>query len=599
MSIFKIKKIISFFFLIIFLTSFILPFSVFAEESALSISADWDSSLINKSVLITATHTLGLSSLNPLAKVNFSSSPVWGGGFSETSCSPKAINTSVETCSVSFTPSKKGIYKINASFSDSISNTISIEAADAFLTATSEASVVIGKPTPIKVTTSDKTGEGKTVVFSFPQTALEQEGASLDKYACTLDENGSCSVNFSSTKAHLFGTVIYYKASGYVSGEIRIRVNGTDITAEEEKPKTEENYYPLANLPGLGETCTPSCDAENNCKTTCVKIAPNCDKNGKNCTPPMGFAGYLNIMIKIFIGICAILAMIMIVMGGIQYMTSGLVSSKQAAKETITNAILGLLLALGAFAILNTINPDLVNINLSKVQQATVTVLTREEIVLNNLKNNKVFKRGPYYEIIKTLVANRYPHCIMQANSQIESNGSTSKVIGHDENVTSFKTISRNPFINSGIKFSGTTFTKGSNVQNDDGSNQGTSLNPNDINLSLDTRFSHSVGMFGATFFGNNTIEECNKPGKHTVSCFHITDGSNTKIKDIYNNTNNADIKWATDFAFKGWNSCGKDPIRVFYYFANNCSTPTKGSAKEVIANQKLDLYNQCLKQDK
>lgn len=72
-----------------------------------------------------------------------------------------------------------------------------------------------------------------------------------------------------------------------------------------------------------------------------------------------GLGSYLNLMIKIFIGICAVLSVVMIVVGGLEYMTSELISSKQAGKERIEHALLGLLIALGAYALLFTINPDL------------------------------------------------------------------------------------------------------------------------------------------------------------------------------------------------------------------------------------------------
>ena len=68
---------------------------------------------------------------------------------------------------------------------------------------------------------------------------------------------------------------------------------------------------------------------------------------------------YLNVILKIFIGICAVLAMVMIVLGGIEYMTSELISSKESGKKKITGAIFGLILALGSYALLNTINPKL------------------------------------------------------------------------------------------------------------------------------------------------------------------------------------------------------------------------------------------------
>ena len=68
---------------------------------------------------------------------------------------------------------------------------------------------------------------------------------------------------------------------------------------------------------------------------------------------------YISLIIKLVIGISAVLAVVMIVMGGIEYMGSELISSKEAGKERIQNAILGLLIAMSAYALLNTINPDL------------------------------------------------------------------------------------------------------------------------------------------------------------------------------------------------------------------------------------------------
>ena len=83
---------------------------------------------------------------------------------------------------------------------------------------------------------------------------------------------------------------------------------------------------------------------------------------------------YLNVMFGIFIGICAVLAVIMIVVGGIEYMTSELVHSKEHGKERITHAILGLILALGAYTLLNTINPDLLKTDLKSLVPVTVVI---------------------------------------------------------------------------------------------------------------------------------------------------------------------------------------------------------------------------------
>lgn len=109
--------------------------------------------------------------------------------------------------------------------------------------------------------------------------------------------------------------------------------------------------------------------------------APLTDFNS-GITPanPNPLGSYLNLMIKIIIGLCAVLAMVMIFLGGIEYMTSEVISSKEHGKERIRNAILGLLVALGSYAILNTINPTLLstNINLPDVTLTDKTIVGGE-----------------------------------------------------------------------------------------------------------------------------------------------------------------------------------------------------------------------------
>ncbi len=91
------------------------------------------------------------------------------------------------------------------------------------------------------------------------------------------------------------------------------------------------------------------------------------------------FGVYFNIVMKIFIGLCAVLAMIMIVIGGVEYMTSELASGKEGGKKRITDALFGLLLALGAFALLNTLNPKLLDACLGNVTTATLNVISPED----------------------------------------------------------------------------------------------------------------------------------------------------------------------------------------------------------------------------
>ena len=72
------------------------------------------------------------------------------------------------------------------------------------------------------------------------------------------------------------------------------------------------------------------------------------------------------------IGLAGIIAVIMIVICGIKLMGSGSVAGKSEAKQCIWNAIFGILIAVGSWLLLNTINPLL----LKNDTELTVTTST-------------------------------------------------------------------------------------------------------------------------------------------------------------------------------------------------------------------------------
>ncbi|MEK7558619.1 MAG: hypothetical protein AAB507_02215, partial [Patescibacteria group bacterium] len=72
-----------------------------------------------------------------------------------------------------------------------------------------------------------------------------------------------------------------------------------------------------------------------------------------------GLADYLQYVFNLGIGIAIALAIVMIVIGGAQYLSTDAVFGKEEGKGKLTNALWGLLLALAAVLILNTINPDI------------------------------------------------------------------------------------------------------------------------------------------------------------------------------------------------------------------------------------------------
>ena len=110
------------------------------------------------------------------------------------------------------------------------------------------------------------------------------------------------------------------------------------------KPADDSTYHLLAPIPGMKEDFVDGSQQ---------------------------IGGYINSMFNIFLGLCAALAVIMIIIYGVTWMGTDSVFGKTEAKSKIGGAIGGLLLALGAWVILNTINPDLLG-GAINIKQASI-----------------------------------------------------------------------------------------------------------------------------------------------------------------------------------------------------------------------------------
>lgn len=90
--------------------------------------------------------------------------------------------------------------------------------------------------------------------------------------------------------------------------------------------------------------------------------------------PNADFSGYLNTLYAIAIAVAALLAVLKIVIAGVKYMTSDIVTNKADAKRDIQGAIFGLLIVMSAMLILTIINPALtggsIGGNISQLQAA-------------------------------------------------------------------------------------------------------------------------------------------------------------------------------------------------------------------------------------
>lgn len=178
----------------------------------------------------------------------------------------------------------------------------------------------------------------------------------------------------------------------------------TKTTPEEQVNKMLENINPTNVInkameadTSVGISPQPGTNIEN--KSTYTLLAPflglKCiDTSGTNPDCAKGGIGdYLNLIFNIAIALCGALAVIMIIIGGIEYMGEESVFGKTKAKSRITSALLGLVIALGSYAILNTINPELLGkggVNLESVDLDIETQpLTYNDSITEGMTSNR------------------------------------------------------------------------------------------------------------------------------------------------------------------------------------------------------------------
>jgi hypothetical protein len=116
-------------------------------------------------------------------------------------------------------------------------------------------------------------------------------------------------------------------------------------------------------------------------------------KEGDQCYYIPWIAEYVQALYRYGVGLGSVLAVIIFVVSGGMYMTSGLnPAMQQKAKTFMTSAVLGLLLLLGSYTMLKIINPDLVVLKPIEVQ-----VLKRKEVpdtFCDMVKKSEYFEVG-------------------------------------------------------------------------------------------------------------------------------------------------------------------------------------------------------------
>lgn len=150
------------------------------------------------------------------------------------------------------------------------------------------------------------------------------------------------------------------------------------LNAQTTPPQTPVDYAVLAPLPGTTRNCTVT-------NSSGVTVPAQCTD----------LPTYLPNAFNLAIGIAVGLAFIMITFGGVLYATSDAINNKEDGKKYIQNALGGLLLVIGAYTILNTINPQILNFNLnidriSPTQAPTITALADEQTIRQRLSGSQI-----------------------------------------------------------------------------------------------------------------------------------------------------------------------------------------------------------------
>jgi len=320
-----------------------------------------------------------------------------------------------------------------------------------------------------------------------------------------------------------------------------------------------------------------------------------------------GLSTFFNLIIKIAIALAGAIAVVVIIVNGVQYMVSGNPWEKGENKLNMWTAIGGIALLLCSYIILYTINPDLVNIKIGidKGAEGEWQLSAGDQYRLSQ-NSIKTFSRTKYYDTIKAAVAaSSFPghgtkinHCLVQVAVLRETNGNES-LIGHDENAPSNGIPSRKAFVTSGKKSNGEVFAAGIHLTTDNtflnndhsSGNIYSAIRPSTEDLGLDWRFSHGIGLMQVTFYPKGSAYAPYDKGTQTL----ITKTS-IKPKDMLDP--NKAIKAGIEHLQHDFYKCKGDILNTYRaYGTGDCNSTNPFINTE--APLRKNLYDQCIAQDK
>ncbi len=135
----------------------------------------------------------------------------------------------------------------------------------------------------------------------------------------------------------------------------------------------------------------------------------------------MDFSTYMNALYALSISIAALLAVVKIIIAGVKWMLTDVVTSKGEAKKDIEGALIGLLVVVAAVLILTVINPNLVQLEPFKALTPIDTSVDPDSTIIPGStavleSGDTIFSfegvgiatgAGPTEEVLKNLCENR------------------------------------------------------------------------------------------------------------------------------------------------------------------------------------------------
>jgi len=154
------------------------------------------------------------------------------------------------------------------------------------------------------------------------------------------------------------------------------------------EPLCNSGFKLNVGIPGITDSCTYEVTKGVKYEKDKVtgKDVPVPDKETKTLYCISSFKAYVTAIYNLFIGVVGILAVIMIMLGGFRWLlAAGNAQRIGGAKTMIISAVIGMVLALASYSILNFINPDIWKL---KLEPAGVTLSGGATVGLCNKNMN-------------------------------------------------------------------------------------------------------------------------------------------------------------------------------------------------------------------